>query len=270
MFDTDGGGLLCVFSRTTRRYPPSAGRSGNVALYDPAKGLEVMKIVMARRNIHPDAEYAKRQVVRTDATERASLVCAEYHIRAAAEAAPPRRCGPHGHGPHGHSPRARPTRASPRGQGLAIKILNRWKYRRLYGQTPDADSARRNSPIPWAPSQRSFTGSCGGGRSIALNGFTMESQQVRRQHQECVRVGLYQIFFLTQVLHYAAVNEAVEFVKRIRGERRGAVNAVLRNILRTLDGIHYPNADNDRCIPAVYHSTDLMVRRWAARFGAKP
>jgi 16S rRNA (cytosine967-C5)-methyltransferase len=60
-------------------------------------------------------------------------------------------------------------------------------------------------------------------------------------------------------------------VKRIRGEKTGnMVNAVLRTILRTLDGIHYPNAENDPLqYISVYHShPSWMVRRWSERFAA--
>ncbi len=103
-----------------------------------------------------------------------------------------------------------------------------------------------------------------------LNGFTHGNFSKSDVNiKNAMRVGLYQIFFLTQVPHYAAVNEAVEFVKRIRGEKTGnMVNAVLRSILRTLDGIHYPNPDNDPLqYLAVYHSHPIwMVRRWAGRF----
>ncbi len=103
-----------------------------------------------------------------------------------------------------------------------------------------------------------------------LNGFThgnFAKSDVNIKNG--MRVGLYQILFLTQVPHYAAVNEAVSFVRRIRGEKTGnMVNAVLRNIIRTIDGIHYPNRDNDPLqYLAVYHSHPIwMVRRWAARF----
>jgi len=103
-----------------------------------------------------------------------------------------------------------------------------------------------------------------------LNGFTHGNFSKSDVNiKNAMRVGLYQIFFLTQVPHYAAVNEAVEFVKRIRGEKTAnMVNAVLRNILRTLDGIHYPNAENDPLqYLAVYHSHPIwMVRRWSERF----
>jgi len=104
-----------------------------------------------------------------------------------------------------------------------------------------------------------------------LNGFTHGNFTKSDVNiKNAMRVGLYQILFLTQVPHYAAVNEAVEFVRRIRGEKTGnMVNAVLRNIIRTIDGIHYPNRENDPLqYLAVYTSHPLwMIRRWAARFG---
>ncbi|MBI5477028.1 MAG: 16S rRNA (cytosine(967)-C(5))-methyltransferase RsmB [Ignavibacteriales bacterium] len=104
-----------------------------------------------------------------------------------------------------------------------------------------------------------------------LNGFTHGNFSKSEVNvRNALRVALYQILFLTQVPHYAAVNEAVEFIKRIRGDKfSGFVNAVLRNIIRTLDGIHYPNPDEDIAqYLAVYYSHPLwMVKRWLERFG---
>lgn len=37
----------------------SWGGAGKMTPYDPRKGFEVMKIVMARRNVRPGEEYAK-------------------------------------------------------------------------------------------------------------------------------------------------------------------------------------------------------------------
>ena len=103
-----------------------------------------------------------------------------------------------------------------------------------------------------------------------LNGFTHGNFSKSEVNiKNTLRVALYQIMFLTQVPQYAAVNEAVEFIKRIRGEKAaGLVNGVLRNIIRSLDGIHYPKVDDDPLqYLAVYYSHPLwMVRRWAARF----
>ena len=104
-----------------------------------------------------------------------------------------------------------------------------------------------------------------------LNGFTHGNYSKSEVNvRNALRVALYQILFLNHVPQYAAVYEAVEFIKRIRGEKfAGFVNAVLRNILRTLDGIHYPNPDEDLVqYLAVYYSHPAwIVKRWLSRFG---
>ena len=85
-----------------------------------------------------------------------------------------------------------------------------------------------------------------------------------------LRAALYQIMFLDKVPHHAAVNEAVEFVKRIRGEKAGnLVNAVLRNIIRNIDGIHYPDVTIDaaKYFAVMYSHPVWVVRRWMNRFG---
>ncbi len=85
-----------------------------------------------------------------------------------------------------------------------------------------------------------------------------------------LRVALYQIMFLDRVPPHAAVNEAVECMKRIRGEKAGnLVNAVLRNILRNIDGIHYPDVQNDAAqyLAIMYSHPLWIVRRWMNRFG---
>ncbi|TLY28429.1 MAG: 16S rRNA (cytosine(967)-C(5))-methyltransferase RsmB [Ignavibacteria bacterium] len=102
-----------------------------------------------------------------------------------------------------------------------------------------------------------------------LNGFTHGNFSKSEVNvKNTLRVALYQILFLTHVPHYAAVNEAVEFMKRIRGERSGnLVNGVLRNIIRSLDAIHYPKEEDPAQYLAVYFSHPLwMVKRWIKRF----
>ena len=88
--------------------------------------------------------------------------------------------------------------------------------------------------------------------------------------KNALRAALYQIMFLDKVPHHAAVNEAVEFVKRIRGDKAGnLVNAVLRNIIRNLDGIHYPDVTIDAAqyLAVMYSHPVWAVRRWMNRFG---
>ncbi|MDH7605835.1 MAG: 16S rRNA (cytosine(967)-C(5))-methyltransferase RsmB [Melioribacter sp.] len=104
-----------------------------------------------------------------------------------------------------------------------------------------------------------------------LNGF------YKGQFSKCVpnvknalRVALYQILFLDKVPDYAAVNEAVEFVKKLQGQKYADLaNAVLRNIIRNKESIRYPNPDEDLVayLSAYYSHPTWMVKRWLKRFG---
>jgi 16S rRNA (cytosine967-C5)-methyltransferase len=104
-----------------------------------------------------------------------------------------------------------------------------------------------------------------------LNGFSHGSfAKSEINIKNALRVALYQISYLDRIPHAAAVNEAVEFVKRIRGEKpAGLVNAVLRNIIRNIDGIRYPErAEDEVQYLAVTGSHPYwMVKRWLKRFG---
>lgn len=106
-----------------------------------------------------------------------------------------------------------------------------------------------------------------------LNGFSHGNfAKSEINIKNTLRVALYQVLFLDRVPHAAAVNEGVEFIKRIRGEKpAGLVNAVLRNIIRNIDGIRYPDPAEDQAqYLAVYYSHPLwIVRRWVDRFGVE-
>ena len=52
-----------------------------------------------------------------------------------------------------------------------------------------------------------------------------------------LRIGIYQVLYLTKIPSYAAVNEAVNMAKR---SSRGFVNAIMRNFLRKKDSIKFP------------------------------
>lgn len=104
-----------------------------------------------------------------------------------------------------------------------------------------------------------------------LNGFSHGNFQKSEVNiKNTLRVALYQILFLDRIPHAAAVNEAVELIKRIRGEKVGGlVNAVLRNIIRNLEGIRYPDPNEDRVqyLSVMYSHPHWMVKRWVKRFG---
>jgi 16S rRNA (cytosine967-C5)-methyltransferase len=88
--------------------------------------------------------------------------------------------------------------------------------------------------------------------------------------KNALRVALYQILFLDRVPHSAAVNEAVEFIKRLRGQKvADLVNAILRNIIRNIENLRYPDPNEDRVqhLAVVESHPSWLVRRWVERFG---
>jgi 16S rRNA (cytosine967-C5)-methyltransferase len=96
--------------------------------------------------------------------------------------------------------------------------------------------------------------------------FTKAETNIRN----CLRVALYQLLFLDRVPHSAAVNEAVEFIKRLRGQKAAdMVNAILRNIIRNLENIRYPDPNEDRVrhLAVVESHPYWITKRWVERFG---
>jgi len=88
--------------------------------------------------------------------------------------------------------------------------------------------------------------------------------------KNAMRAALYQILFLDKVPDFAAVNEAVEFVKKLQGKKSADLtNAVLRNIIRNKENIRYPNKKEDlqAYLSAYYSHPGWMVRRWLKRYG---
>lgn len=88
--------------------------------------------------------------------------------------------------------------------------------------------------------------------------------------KNAMRVALYQIQFLDKIPLYASVNEAVELVKRLQGEKTaGMVNGVLRNIARNLEVVRYPLKEDDVVYyySVIYSHPRWMVKRWLDRFG---
>ncbi len=88
--------------------------------------------------------------------------------------------------------------------------------------------------------------------------------------RNALRVALYQILFLDRIPHSAAVNESVEIVKRLKGEKAAnVVNGVLRSVIRKMDSITYPelNGDPARYLSIMFSHPLWMARRWVERYG---
>jgi 16S rRNA (cytosine967-C5)-methyltransferase len=87
-----------------------------------------------------------------------------------------------------------------------------------------------------------------------------------------LRIGLYQILFLSRTPTSAAVNEAAELGKKFRGKGGAAfVNAILRSILRQRETIPYPEFGADPALHiSVMQSHPLwLVQRWVEELGAQ-
>lgn len=160
-------------------------------------------------------------------------------------------------------------------RGLAVKILNRVERTDAYLNRL-LDNEMKNTELEGPDKALLYEIVHGvirwmGRLDWILNGFYKGTfSKAIPNLKNGLRVALYQILFLDRVPDYAAVNEAVEFVKKLQGAKpAGLTNAVLRNIIRNKDGIRYPNPDEDLIgyLSAYYSHPSWMVKRYLQRFG---
>ncbi len=160
-------------------------------------------------------------------------------------------------------------------RGLTVKILNRIERTDAYldklvnnelrsGDLSDQDKGLLNELVTGVVRWQIKL-------DWVLNGFYRGNfPKADINVKNAMRVALYQLMFLDRIPQHAAVNEAVEFVKRLRNERyAGVVNGVLRNIIRHLHEIRYPDR-NDSVVHhlSVVHSHPIwIVKRWIERYG---
>lgn len=87
-----------------------------------------------------------------------------------------------------------------------------------------------------------------------------------------LRMGMYQMFFLTKIPVSAACNQAVELTKKYGhiGTVK-FVNAVLRNAGRTPEKIVYPDREKNlaKFLALTYFHPEWLVTRWLDRLGAE-
>lgn len=95
-------------------------------------------------------------------------------------------------------------------------------------------------------------------------------EKIDREILNILRLGLYQIQFLSKVPQPAAVHESVELAKKFRGQKGGGfINAILRSFLREKEKISYPEIQQDEALhlSTVYSYPLWVVRRWLREFG---
>jgi 16S rRNA (cytosine967-C5)-methyltransferase len=104
-----------------------------------------------------------------------------------------------------------------------------------------------------------------------LNGFYRGNwEKCTPEIKNTLRVALYQILFLNKIPDFAAVNEAVEFVKKISTQKHAdVVNGLLRTIIRTKADLVYPTREIDevKYLGIMQSHPNWMVKRWIQRFG---
>ncbi|PJB01968.1 MAG: 16S rRNA (cytosine(967)-C(5))-methyltransferase RsmB, partial [Ignavibacteria bacterium CG_4_9_14_3_um_filter_36_18] len=160
-------------------------------------------------------------------------------------------------------------------RGRAVKILNRVERTDAYLDKL-LDNEMRSADLIGADKALLFEIVHGvirwmGRLDWILNGFYKgQFSKAISNLKNALRVALYQILFLDRVPDHAAVNEAVEFVKKLQGQKPADLtNAILRNILRTKDAIRFPEPEEDLIgyLVAYYSHPGWMIKRYVARFG---
>ena len=159
-------------------------------------------------------------------------------------------------------------------RGLAVKILNRVERTDAYLDRL-LDNEMRNSELKGQDKALLYEIVHGvvrwmGRLDWILNGFYKGTfSKAIPNLKNGLRVALYQILFLDRVPDYAAVNEAVDFVKKLQGQKPADLtNAVLRNIIRSKNAIRYPSPEEDLIgyLSAYYSHPSWLVKRYVERF----
>lgn len=160
-------------------------------------------------------------------------------------------------------------------RGLAVKILNRVERSDSYLERL-LENEMRNSELVGPDKALLFELVHGvvrwmGRLDWVLNGFYKgQFSKAIPNLKNGLRVALYQILFLDRIPDHASVNEAVEFVKKLQGQKPADLtNAILRNIIRSKNAIRYPDPEEDLIgyLAAYYSHPSWMVKRYIARFG---
>lgn len=160
-------------------------------------------------------------------------------------------------------------------RGLAVKILNRVERTDAYLERL-LDNEMRNSELKGPDKALLYEIVHGvvrwmGRLDWILNGFYKGTfSKAIPNLKNGLRVALYQILFLDRVPDYAAVNDAVEFVKKLQGQKPADLtNAILRNIIRSKNAIRYPSPEEDLIgyLSAFYSHPSWLVKRYVERFG---
>jgi len=168
---------------------------------------------------------------------------------------------------------------------LAVKILSSWHKTPKKQRRPLSDICNENlQKITLSPNDRNLVYQLclGSVRWLYLIDWLLEKRLSKPlktlplKLRSILEIGLYQILFLDKIPIFAAINEAVEFVKQDKSIKwaTGLVNAVLRRSISYKEQLHTKMPFNidlqsvDGISIATSHPK-WMVKRWVKRLGIK-
>lgn len=103
---------------------------------------------------------------------------------------------------------------------------------------------------------------------FAIDAFaSIKTRKLEHRVLNALRVGAYQLLFLTRVPPSAAINESVKLVRKDGPRKAGFVNAVLRKMDSERERTAVADEDPVRRVSLQWSHPEWLVRRWAERFG---
>ncbi len=98
---------------------------------------------------------------------------------------------------------------------------------------------------------------------------SIKAKKLEHRVLTALRIGLYQLFFLTRIPASAAVNESVNLIRQQGKKTAGFVNAVLRSADRERAKALSAGLDGEtaRRISIEFSHPEWLVKRWLKRFG---
>lgn len=97
---------------------------------------------------------------------------------------------------------------------------------------------------------------------------SIKTKRLEHTVLNALRLGVYQLIFLTKIPPSAAINESVNLIKKEGAKKAGFINAVLRRIDRERNTLRFPvKEDNEaRAISVLYSIPEWLAKRWLERF----
>ncbi len=97
----------------------------------------------------------------------------------------------------------------------------------------------------------------------------IKTKKMETKVLSALRIGVYQLLFLSRVPAFAAINESVKLIKGAGAKKAGFVNALLRKVGSIGGSFDFPDPEKEPVkYASVYYShPEWMVKRWAAQYG---